>query len=167
MRVGFVLLVFVSSLVNANEDLNKCDGADHKAFDFWLGRWKVTENGKLAGTNHIQKIQGGCAIQETWVSATSNFTGTSYNFFNSESGQWQQLWLDNQGKNLQFSGNLIGSQMVLKTHQSVDGNGMPVVNQITWSLNEDGTVNQRWQLLSNGRVEKTLFNGLYQRVEPK
>ena len=70
----------------------KCCNAQSSAFDFWLGEWNVTDAaGKAAGQNSIDKLQNGCVLRENWPGATSGYTGTSYNFYNYDSKQWQQL----------------------------------------------------------------------------
>lgn len=45
-----------------------CRAAEHHQFDFWIGVWDVTvvkEPGKpqAAGTNRIERVMGGCALE--------------------------------------------------------------------------------------------------------
>ena len=87
-----------------------CCTEEHKAFDFWIGSWEVTTpDGNSAGTNKITKVEGNCIIRENWISAKSGYTGSSTNFYNSESKQWEQLWIDNAGAHLKLrmEGNVI------------------------------------------------------------
>ena len=44
-----------------------CSAPEHSQFDFWVGSWRVTDTeGVFQGTNRIEKILGGCALQEHW-----------------------------------------------------------------------------------------------------
>jgi hypothetical protein len=48
-----------------------CVAAEFRQFDFWLGRWKVTNpDGKQVGTSEITRVSEGCAIREQWTSAS-------------------------------------------------------------------------------------------------
>lgn len=51
-------------------------------FDFWIGDWTVYNNvnGNLAGQNHIEAREGGCALVERWT-ANAGGTGMSVNFY--------------------------------------------------------------------------------------
>ena len=142
-----------------------CDTKNHHAFDFWLGDWQVTANGKPAGTNNVVSLQAGCIVQENWVSAASPVTGTSYNFFNASTKKWQQLWIDNQGGNLQLSGERIGQQMILKSEELKNKEGKTFVHRITWTQNEDGTVRQYWEMLKEAGETSVLFDGLYKKKD--
>jgi len=44
-------------------------------------------------------------IKENWKSAKAGHTGTSTNFFNKETNQCEQLWIDNTGAHLKLKGN--------------------------------------------------------------
>ena len=143
-----------------------CNLPEHSQFDFWLGKWSVTTaNGKPAGVNSIAKIEGGCAISENWVSATPGYTGTSYNFYNQQDKQWEQLWLDNQGGVLKLAGNRSDNQMVLRSAPAVNGDGDEVIQQITWTLNDDRSVRQLWEVLTSGKDTTVAFDGLYKKSE--
>ncbi len=90
-----------------------CQSAGHRQFDFWVGRWSVfTPDGKLAGDNEIEVIEGGCALLEHWR-GNGGFTGTSLNHWDPASGQWHQHWVDNQGGTLRLAGTRVGASMVL------------------------------------------------------
>ena len=139
-----------------------CDTPENKAFNFWVGTWRVTTpDGKPAGNSKITSIEDGCVIQENWTSATSNFTGTSYNFYNKHTSQWEQIWLDNQGGRLHLRGEAKDNTMVLRTEDQKGEDGKVSYNQITWTQNEDGTVRQYWQVFSEGKEPQVSFDGLY------
>lgn len=159
--VVFLLYLFVSSAAKAS-----CELDQNKEFDFWLGSWKVSlPDGTHAGDNKIEKIQQGCALRENWSSARSGFTGTSINFYNQSSKQWEQIWVDNQGSSLHLKGQRIANQMILTSDPAQDDSGNLVSNQITWTKNEDGTVRQLWLSKIQGQADKVLFDGLYKQME--
>ena len=149
----------------AGQPAAPCSSEDHQAFDFWVGEWRVTlADGTHAGDNTISKIQGGCVVLENWRSATSAYTGTSYNAFNRQSGQWEQLWLDNQGGRLHLTGQRNGAQMTLASKPVANAEGKAATNRITWTSNDDGTVRQRWVVVTEGTDDQVLFDGLYSPV---
>ncbi|WGK63742.1 hypothetical protein [Croceiramulus getboli] len=159
--LGLICLLFVPSLSMAQEGCACCT-ANHQAFDFWVGEWQVMgpEN-KLAGTNSITKEQDGCVLKEHWTSINGAYSGTSYNFYNAQTEQWEQLWIDNNGGFLKLSGQRIGDQMIMRSAAQEDATGVPVVNRITWTRNDDGSVRQLWELLKGEEQPQVLFDGLY------
>jgi len=100
-------------------------------------------------------------VHENWSSATSDFTGTSFNFYNTSLNRWEQLWLDNQGGSLKLHGQRIGDQMILSSEPDPKSG---VIQRITWTHHEDGTVTQLWESL-DGEQSKTLFDGVYKLAE--
>ena len=47
-----------------------CSAPPYRQFDFWIGDWDVfSPDGKLAGHNRVESIEGGCGIQENWTGA--------------------------------------------------------------------------------------------------
>lgn len=86
-----------------------CDRAESHQFDFWLGDWNVvgTKSKTPAGTSHIERTIGNCAIWENWTSlGTSGYTGKSYNAYDPNLKRWEQFWVDNAGDTIYFYGNL-------------------------------------------------------------
>ncbi|MBT8270702.1 MAG: hypothetical protein KJO25_01525 [Bacteroidia bacterium] len=168
MRSTFIVLilslVFNSSWAQAEDNCACCE-EQHRQFDFWLGKWKVTyPDGSFAGKNEIVKIQDSCVIQENWTSAQSGYTGTSYNFYNSSTDLWEQLWIDNQGQSLHMSGKRIANKMVLKTDDLTNEKGRSFFHRISWTKNEDGSVRQLWETVTGTEVT-VAFDGLYKKEE--
>jgi len=141
-----------------------CCTEKHAEFDFWVGEWTVTNpDGSAAGTNKILKIQDNCILQENWTSAKGNFTGTSNNFYNYKTKQWEQIWVDNQGGSLHLKGNRTGNQMILQTDEDKNKEGNPFIHRVTWTLNEDGSVRQYWETITNDKDITVAFDGLYKK----
>ena len=137
-----------------------CATPQHRQFDFWIGEWNVTQNGKTAGHNSIRPILNGCALSEEW-SGTGGFKGTSLNFYDEETKRWHQTWIDSQGQSLMLEGSFSGGAMVLQT---IDRPSDGPRHRITWTLLDDRSVRQLWQTQEKGGVEwKTAFDGRYTR----
>lgn len=84
------LMVFVTPLLMFSQSECNCCTENHAEFDFWVGSWVVTKaDGSPAGVNLITKEENECVIKEQWTSANNGFTGTSLNFFNTETKQWE------------------------------------------------------------------------------
>ena len=62
------------------------------ALDFWIGTWRVTENGEFAGTDVVSKILGGCAVTEEWRDAEGG-KGESFFYYDPFFAQWTQVWV--------------------------------------------------------------------------
>jgi hypothetical protein len=142
-----------------------CAGAEHRQFDFWAGRWAVfTPDGKPAGENRIEPIEGGCALQESWRGA-GGFSGTSLNHWDAAARVWRQHWVDNRGGTLQLAGGLEGSSMVLTGSAPQAGKPDALLqHRITWTPLADGAVRQWWQRsLDGGKTWATAFDGRYVR----
>ncbi len=171
MKQYLILLVLLSSFltvtgVTAQNDACACCTEAHKAFDFWIGDWEVfLKDGSVAGRNQVVKLQDSCVLQENWTSTQGGFTGTSYNFFNQQTGKWEQLWIDNAGSQLKLYGNRVANQMVLDSEPFERPDGKTYVNRITWTANTDGTVRQVWELLHKGEVVQVAFDGLYKPAQ--
>ena len=162
--VTLTLLCFMTISLNTQTNKCNCCTENHKAFDFWIGSWTVTKpDGGLAGKNVIDKIQDNCILRENWTSAKGTFTGTSNNFYNSKTKQWEQIWIDNQGGSLHLKGERIGNQMILKTDEEQNKKGESFYHRVTWTLNEDGSVRQYWETITNDEDVRIAFDGLYKK----
>jgi hypothetical protein len=162
-----ILLTLMISINTFSQNNNcNCCTEKHSEFDFWVGSWNVTTpNGKSAGTNTITKDQDNCLLRENWISATKGYTGVSTNFYNAQAKQWEQLWVDNQGGSLHLKGKRIGNQMILESDMLTNTEGRPFIHRITWTANDDGTVRQYWETITNGDKINIAFDGLYKRTD--
>ena len=161
-----ILLLFLLALYTAEGQSDQCPCCtdDYTSFDFWVGSWEVTNpKGIIVGYSEIEKIQDNCIILENWKAANQNYTGTSFNTFNQKTNQWEQLWIDNAGQILKLKGSRIENKMVLESEPSTDNDGNSIVQRITWTDNEDGTVRQKWESITNQTDIKVAFNGLYSK----
>jgi hypothetical protein len=77
---GAAMLWCAAALGSDEKPKGGCHDPSARQFDFWIGRWQVSQAGKPAGNNHIEKILDGCALLENWTGAQGG-TGKSLNFF--------------------------------------------------------------------------------------
>ena len=141
-----------------------CSGPLHKQFDFWAGRWRVTDRatGKFDGTNEVTRELNGCVLQEHW-SGSGGSHGSSFNLYDASRKVWHQTWVDNGGGILQLDGGLHDRSMILSGTRHA-ASGKPVIDRITWTPQRDGSVRQWWQTSNDGgRTWKTAFDGIYRR----
>ena len=97
-----------------------CDAPVYRQFDFWLDRWIVTEQGKPAGTNRIDRLLDGCALLENWVGAGAS-RGHSLTLYDVKRALWQQTWIDNSGAAVYLTGHFEHGQMVLSGEAWIPG----------------------------------------------
>jgi hypothetical protein len=138
-----------------------CIAPEHRQFDFWIGEWDVQlPNGRKAGTNRIEPILGGCALQESWIGA-GGMAGHSYNVYDSSRKVWHQTWVDGQGNLLQLEGGFANNRMTL-SGETRDSAGAVVLNRITWNPTAPGRVRQLWETSTDGGATWTVaFDGRY------
>ncbi|AXG72210.1 hypothetical protein KORDIASMS9_04478 [Kordia sp. SMS9] len=165
-KLLLICIAIASFTLTAQQSKCKCCTENHQAFDFWVGTWKVTNpDGTFAGNNTITKIEDDCVLRENWTSAKAKYTGTSYNFYNAQKKQWEQIWIDNQGASLHLKGDRVGNQMILMSDELTSPKGQKYVNRVTWTLNKNGSVRQHWETSNDQKTWKTAFDGLYVKVK--
>ncbi|MCP4201530.1 MAG: hypothetical protein GY769_06295 [bacterium] len=163
--VVVLCLLFLGGSAASAQTSPACSDERSRDFDFWIGEWDVTANGKIAGTNSIRPILDGCVLQETWSGAGGS-AGSSFNFYNPQTKSWQQFWVWRNGTTLDLAGSYADGKMVLEG-ESKDREGKAVLNRITWHDNPDGTVRQHWQISKDGGATwQDAFDGLYAKRKP-
>lgn len=136
-----------------------CRSPEHRQFDFWLGDWEVANRaGAVVGGNRITRVSGGCGLLESWRGANGN-EGTSLNWYEPQTGHWNQLWVGS-GLYLRLTGGLENGDMVLSgERQSPQG---PVIDRIKWMPQDDGRVRQVWEVSrDSGATWQVVFDGMY------
>lgn len=153
----------------ASNTVFACDDSAYRDFDFWLGKWQVTQaNGHPAGTNHITKTLNDCVIHEHYVSV-NGYEGNSLNIYDQTTGKWHQTWMDNTGLLLQLDGGIVtrseGENAIKEMAmwgEGLDQSGRTVMHRIIWTPHPDGTVQQRWQVSHDQGINwQMLFDGMY------
>jgi len=152
--LALALLALPSALAAA------CDASAFRQFDFWLGEWQVhTPDGKLAGTNRIERQYDGCVIHEHYTT-DRGYSGESLNIYDEPRKVWHQTWVDNSGTLLSLEGQLVDGKMVLQG-QSTGSDGLVTRHRISWTPNADGSVRQLWESTDAKGEWSVAFNGMY------
>lgn len=163
--IGCIFIVLsIGSTVTAVDPPKACIEPRHRQFDFWIGVWNVTTpDGKLAGTNTITSVLGGCALHETWV-GVSGVRGSSYSIFDQSTELWHQTWVDSDGTLLLLDGTFRDGSMRLSGKQrTAEGEAL---QRVSWTPLEGGRIRQHWeQSTDGGTVWTTVFDGFYGRKE--
>lgn len=160
--VAVVTLSLVGAESMAAQSPPACSDEKSHQFDFWIGEWEVYAEEQLAGHNTIEPLLDGCVLQESWQGASGS-AGTSLNFYNPQSGRWQQFWVWRNGTTLELEGDFADGRMTL-TGESLDQDGNEIFNRITWHDNPDGTVRQHWEISKDsGQTWATAFDGHYRQ----
>ncbi len=143
-----------------------CSAPEYHQFDFWIGDWEVYAGDKLAGTNRVDRILGGCVVMENWIGSKGG-TGHSFNVYDVNTGKWEQTWVDNGGGVVHFYGNYADGKMELSgTTFGAKGEAQPT--KLTFWNNTDGTVRQLWESSADeGKTWTILFDGLYKKKVAK
>ncbi|MFA6116605.1 MAG: hypothetical protein WC729_21590 [Sphingomonas sp.] len=124
-----------------------CSDAAHRAFDFFVGDWEVTDrqSGKIVATSRIERILGGCAIKESYDQnigpdgTATDYRGTSYTAFNVRAG-WRQFYVDSSGAAAAYTGGIVDGAMVLTATNGVATNRMTIAPQPDGSVRQTGMV---------------------------
>ena len=140
-----------------------CESPEHRQFDFWVGEWSVTQAGKPAGTNRIERILDGCAVLESWTGA-SGYRGNSLNFYDPARKRWHQTWIGTDGQGLALDGEFIGGKMVLAGTRLDLATKKTIHDRITWAPHADGTLRQTWETSEDEKTWSIIFDGHYSRA---
>jgi hypothetical protein len=140
--------------------------AEHRQFDFWLGRWEVVdEKGEtIYGHNRISKRENGCLLFEEYQGAKT-FSGSSINYYDPSDGQWNQHWVDNGTSIIHTAGGIKDGSMVMEGTIYYLAQERSAPFRGTWTPLEDGRVRQFFQEKDAEGSWQTWFDGYYRRVE--
>jgi hypothetical protein len=160
------LMVSGTHTLSAGESpVSGCMGTESRQFDFWVGHWRVTEHGKPAGENRIERILDGCALLENWTGAQGG-AGKSLNFFDRDDGLWHQTWIDRSGGALFLAGKFGNGAMRMEGQRPAADKQPAMRHRITWTPLPGGRVRQLWESAPVGVDEwSTQFDGLYEPVD--
>ena len=149
-------------------------------FNFWLGEWQVydADSGELRGFDDIEKDLEGCVVKQHWRQMDDNFTqpglpwrlqGNSLTGITAD-GQWRQIWTDNNGANLLFTGgvNADGVMALVSEWYNVprkDGGTVRTRNFWYWAPQADGTIKNwgEFQSPDENAERRRYFNIVYRK----
>jgi hypothetical protein len=159
---GLVSLALTPAVAQSRATPPRCDDAEFRRFDYWVGDWEVTSGGQRAGSNLVTLEEDGCVLHEHWKGAQGG-TGQSFTFYDRRDGKWHQMWVSNSGNVLYLSGAFQGNTLSLEgTTPQPDGTRL--LNRLSFHQNEDRTVRQYWETSADGGKSWTpVFDGLYRK----
>ena len=170
MRNSFLLLFLLSTtLLQAQTQRPKSPCTSnpvYRQFDFWIGDWEAYGlNGKKAGDSKIELILDSCIVLENWKSAGSNYSGKSFNTFNSTTAQWQQTWVDNMGGTTEYlEGRFDNNRMMFLTKPFSFSKDTMATRRLSFYKLSDDKVRQHGEITKdNGATWKTEYDLEYRR----
>jgi hypothetical protein len=143
--------------------INPCPvKTEYRQFDFWVGEWDVTENGKKIATSSIQRIVGSCVIFENYAE-TGDYTGKSFNFFDATLGKWRQTWVDGMGNVSEFAGEYSDGAMRFEGESHLQ-NGRRVLRRMTlFNLGADRVRQYSERSVDDGKTWSVGYDYIYLR----
>jgi hypothetical protein len=152
------MLAVLASMASC--DALACSSAAHREFDFWIGSWQVSANGKHAGRNRVERVANGCALRELWHGA-GGFTGTSLTFYDARRGVWHQTWIGSDGEPLYLEGKFVGASLQLEGSRPGAASQLRR-ERITWTPLPNARVRQRWERRAGDASWTVVFDGIYE-----
>ena len=126
----FAVLSFASAFAHAQSPPMPTKPAEASQFDFWLGDWDASWGNEQRGVNRISKRWDIVVVEEFDGSAATGLLGHSVSLFDSNTKQWKQTWVDNQGSYLDFVGGFADGRMTLS--RSFQKDGKTVHQRMVW-----------------------------------
>ncbi|MEJ2004453.1 MAG: hypothetical protein P8X57_05700, partial [Cyclobacteriaceae bacterium] len=134
----------------------------YRKFDFWLGSWNVFRNGVKVGENEITRANGGCAIHEKYTTYPRDYTGQSINYYDPIEQRWHQHWVGSSGDVTNYYETSAHDGMMQFTGKTMGQSGNIILNKMTFTQNEDGSVRQLIEASADdGSSWSVSFDGLY------
>lgn len=150
----------------AEPPASKCDSAQARQFDFWVGDWDLTfqDEGKTATShNRISKILDGCALLEEFSGPPGTpLQGRSLSTYDRLTHRWKQTWVDNDATYLDFSGGFADGRMILSREAQKDGKRF--LQRMVWQGIRADAFEWLWQRSDDdGRTWTTAWKIDYRR----
>ena len=98
--IRLALLMFTlssTSNVSGQSPIPGCHDPAYGKLDFWIGHWDVYVDGKLDGTDVVEKILKDCALVENWREADGSGEGKSLFYYVAATKSWKQVWVTDAG----------------------------------------------------------------------
>ncbi len=135
------------------------------SMDFWVGEWEVfTMDGKLAGTNRIEKVLDGAAILEHWENK-AGIEGKSWFYWMADKRKWKQVWVTPDGSYKEKVPEAVeGGLLFTGTAFSPDGRSWPDRTRLT--VYGEGEVRQEIETSKDGGKTWTKgWDAVYRRPQ--
>ncbi len=139
-----------------------CSAPKYHQFDYFLGRWTVTDPaGKVIGTDVVERQLRGCMLVERYSDAGDDGQGYGIMGLRGGNGTWHQTFMDDGGTLLTFDGRIVRGAMVM---DGVDyrSTGAKRIHRVSFVPKPNGSVEQLWRAsVDGGRTWKTVFHGFF------
>ena len=147
--VGVVALGSAALLCAAEPLGAQFSSARQHQFDFVVGNWLVRDSaGRATGTVSVSPEYGGCVLIERWHGAAKSGEGLGVIGYQPARGTWHRDYLDPTGIASAFDGRVDGATM---TMTGTDYQSEAVrLNRVTWKRQGDGSIEERWQVSTDG-----------------
>ncbi len=153
---------FIAALDIIRANRFPCKGNQkNRLFDFWISEWDVSSLGQAAGTNDVQLILGDCVLFENWQSVAGT-SGKSFNFYDAGEDHWRQIWVDDTGGVIEFTGQVREGVMYYTATTHDPASGVATMHKLTFTPNANGSVRQFWESsIDKGETWTVAFDGHY------
>ncbi|MDZ7848898.1 MAG: hypothetical protein U5L96_20420 [Owenweeksia sp.] len=111
---------------------------------------------KKTGYNHIHKTLYGKVIQKNFCDSASGFFSESWSVYNPRTQQWRQVWTNNQGSFLEFTGARYGDTLAFVMKPALIREQMLVRRMIFYNITEN-SFTWDWQSTPEGNDEWRLM----------
>ena len=160
------LLTLASTPLAAVAPPTRCDAAEYRRFDFWLGDWDSfdLDNGKESprsvARNHVDAILDGCVLREDY-DQFDGLHGQSFTIWDASRRVWHQSWVTNRGQLLQLDGSRKGARITFEGDSATPKGRQRV--RVFWEpqgadVRESATVSE-----DGGKTWKPLFDIVFRK----
>ncbi|MEO6490675.1 MAG: hypothetical protein ABIO04_12100 [Ferruginibacter sp.] len=146
----FILATVLSFSVKAQNNPQPCTAPEASQFDFWTGTWDAFTADTLTATNTIQKIMGGCTLQENFENPKISYSGKSWSVYSPQRKLWQQTWVDNQGAFIHLTGEFKDGKMTLSTQPRKMPDGKQIVSRMVYYNIMPASFDWVWEATTDG-----------------
>jgi len=168
LRTLFIFAWLIGGSISLAADSAKScvQRPEYRRFDFWVGEWDVEVGGKIVAKSSIQSIADGCIILENWMPFGGG-EGKSWNFYNSATGEWEQVWVTGMGEILKVAGGWKNGAM-REEGPTRSATGKPALHRHSFTPVTPNRVRQFCEESEDGgKTWHVAFDGLYIPAKPK
>lgn len=137
-------------------------GKEQRQFDFWVGEWDVTAQGRKVATSKISLLEGGCIVLEQYTQG-DGYTGQSFNYYNPTLGRWRQVWVDRGGSISEFSGEYRDGAIRFEGVSYPPGQARVLRRMIIFNLARDEVRQLSYRSTDDGQTWHVNYDFLYVR----
>lgn len=146
---AFAFLMTTTCFSQSTPPANPCKDPAVSQFDFWIGDWELTWGDTLPGRNHVERIMGGCTVQENFYDPKLKYSGKSWSVYSAPAKRWMQTWVDSNGGYISLSGGMKGDSMILATQMRETPQGKMVSRMVYYNIKKD-SFDWSWEGSSDG-----------------